>query len=125
MLSDVKDLDMKTVFLQMRELIDYLDSIGYVLMITKKSRSYKRRTIVRPELIPLEKRTYGRTNVRERRLQMGLSGRKLAEKVGVSNVIVMRMEDPTLRHKYSSMKRFADFFGCEVDDLVEKEENVE
>lgn len=102
------------------EIAAFLDSKGYSLAIIKKPRQYNRVNIAGhsnfDENLPAA--VYGNNNVRERRLAMGLTVRGLAEQMGVSNVIVYRMEKKGIMHKKISMQKFADFFGCSIDDLL-------
>ena len=38
--------------------------------------------------------------------------------LGVQRPIVARMEDDTVTHTYKSMKRFADYYGVSVEELI-------
>lgn len=102
---------------------DMLDKRGYSLEIVKKQRQYRRRTIsdLAEKGLPSDHpQYYGKTKVRELREKAGLSQYQLAVAMGVDRNIVIRMEDEAKRHTEASMQRFADFFNCTINDLLEE-----
>lgn len=101
---------------------EHLDKHGFALQIVKKPRQYNRRTVfdIAKEGFPSTHFYYGRNKVRELREKAGLSQYQLAVAMGVDRNIVIRMEDEAKRHTEASMQRFADFFNCTINDLLEE-----
>ncbi len=97
-------------------LLDYVNSKGYEIILQKKRRHYQRN-------IYMENRLYGATNVKERREALGMSRKRLGREMGISDVIVMRMENPELRHTKETMMKFANYFGVSIEDLLVDTEN--
>ena len=103
---------------QVAEIVDYFDSKGYAVLITKKSKRYAYENEIRKLDLPKEKWMFGATIIRELRESRGLTVKQLADEMGVETTVVYRIENKNIRHRYGSMKRFADYFGCDVEDLV-------
>lgn len=96
---------------------EVLGKYGCSLAIIKTPREYNRSGDggITPTSV------YGNNNVRERRLAMGMTKTQLAKAMGVRNVIVYRMEKEGCQHQRVSMEKFADFFGCTVEDLLRED----
>ena len=100
------------------EINDILEPYRLTVCIVKKPRQYRYSPY-------LAKKMFGRNNVRERREKMGLTAYQLAVLMGVDRNIVIRMEDERLTHTSVSMQKFADFFGCKIEDLLIQDETDE
>ena len=101
------------------EIENYLNERGYTLAIIKKPRKFAYAGMYDEETVLITDKTrFGATNVKERRKEAGLTVSELAKELGVDRHIVMRMEDDRRTHTYKSMKRFADYFECEIEDLL-------
>ena len=98
---------------------EYLNKRGYILAIMKKPRSHNFVKMYNQKTGLISKQTrFGATKVRDYREAAGLTITALAEDLGVDRNIVKRMERDNLTHTYDSMKRFADYFGCSVEELL-------
>ena len=103
---------------QMAELNAYYNKYGYTLVLIRTPRSSNYIRKYDPNRKIDRKTWFGATNVRERREQMRLSVYELAKEMDVDKNIVLRMENDEQRHAYCSMVRFANYFGCEIEDLL-------
>ena len=111
-----------TISSEVLDFAEYLDKRGYALQIVKKPKQYNKRNVfdIAKEGFPSTHFYYGRNKVRELREKAGLSQYQLACAMGVDRNIVIRMEDVMKRHTEETMQRFADFFGCTINDLLEE-----
>lgn len=57
-------------------------------------------------------------NLREYRLNQGISQQKLADAVGVSQQSINRYENQQIEPDIDTLIRFADYFGVSLDDLL-------
>ena len=110
----------KSILEQLADVVEYLDKRGFVLAVVKKPRNHTYMKMYDADTGYIDNNTrFGATKVREFRVNAGLTISQLAEDLGVDRNIVRRMERDNLTHTYKSMKRFADYFGCSVEDLIE------
>ena len=101
------------------ELADYLDKRGYALVVVKKPRSHNFVKLYDSKLGFISESTrFGATRCKELREKAGLRIVDVMKDLGVQRPIVTRMEDDTVTHTYKSMKRFADYYGVSVEDLI-------
>lgn len=56
-------------------------------------------------------------DIRAGYLNAGMSRRQFAQHIGVSEVVIRRIEDGAAVHP-ANAKKVADFFGCKVTDLM-------
>lgn len=57
-------------------------------------------------------------NLREYRLNRGISQQKLADAVGVSQQSINRYENQQVEPDIHTLTQFADYFGVSLDDLL-------
>ena len=101
------------------DLADYLDKRGYSLVIVKKPRSHNFVKLYNPKVGFISDNTrFGATRCKELREKAGLRIVDVMNDLGVQRPIVARMEDDTVTHTYKSMKRFADYYGVSVEELI-------
>jgi transcriptional regulator with XRE-family HTH domain len=55
--------------------------------------------------------------IAERRNRLGLSQSELAERVGINQESLSKMENGRISPKFERLQRFADALGCRVEDL--------
>ena len=104
---------------QLFEFIDFLDKHGYAFLIVKKPRQHCYTKMYNPNIKYDEQKTmYGATRCKELREERGLRICDVMKDLGVARAIVARMEDDSQVHTYKSMKRFADYYGCTVEELL-------
>ena len=96
---------------------EYLDKLGYAVVIIKKPRPNNCINMFDGKAIN-EKTWFGATNVRFMREDKGLTVYQLAKEMGVDKNLVVRIENDYQRHAYNSVKRFADYFGCSIQELL-------
>ena len=112
------DSSLQDVLRSLLVLEEYLDKRGYTIAIVKKPRAHSFRRVYDGEMPVDESVVFtGRNTVRRRREALGLSRIQLAKEMGVGHPIVDRMEDENHSHTYKTMKKFADYFGCTVEEL--------
>ena len=104
-------MDYSELYPEIEALATKLDKMGLALCIIRKPRPFHYRDI--------GVFRYGKTNVKERRKAMGVNITTLAKMMGVAPIIVSRMENPEVTHTKASMQRFADYFGCTIDELLD------
>ncbi len=101
------------------DLVEALDKRGCVLMIGKKPRSHSWVKMYNPAVKMIDPMTrFGATRVKEFRERDGLSICDLAKEMEIDSTLVRRIENDEQTHTYKSLKRFADYFGCSVEDLL-------
>ena len=108
---------------QIADLAQKLDKLGCALLIINKPKNRPHCNIknLGSEGFSLaHQKTYGKTKVRKMREDAGLSQYQLACAMGVDRNIVLRIEDENRKHTEASMQRFADFFNCTINDLLEE-----
>ena len=59
--------------------------------------------------------------IQELRINMGLTQKELAEKIGVKNYTVANWEQNRTKPSINDLKDLADFFSCSIDYLVGRE----
>lgn len=59
--------------------------------------------------------------LRRRRIQAGLNKTELANQIGIHKTYMGRLEQGLGSASPRLLRRFADFFGCEIDDLLPPE----
>ena len=104
-------MDFSELYPEIEALATKLDEKGMALCIIRKPRAYTYRDMGTSR--------FGKTNVRDRRVAMGINISTLAKMMGVAPIIVSRMENPKMTHTKSSMQRFADYFGCTIEELLD------
>lgn len=118
----MKNLD--GAILELSDVSDLLDRCGYVLMIVKKPKKNGYTYMYDPNReIIVDKTRFGATRVKELREKMGMRLVDMERDMGIDRHLIMRMENDKLRHSYESMKRFADYFGVTVEELVKKDDD--
>lgn len=117
-----KNLD--GAIIELADVSDILDRNGYVLMIVKKPKKPEYKYMYDPNReIIVDKTRFGATRVRELREKMGMRLIDMQRDMGVDRMTIARMENDKLNHTYASMKKFADYFGVTVEELVKKDDN--
>lgn len=116
--------DMKKGLDQIIEIIDYLDSKGYALLLTKKPKRYSYESEIRTHEVPKEKWLYGENIIGYLRECEGLTVKEFAKKLGVSTSLIYQVEKST-RISYNTLKKFAEYFNCTCEELVMKPKEEE
>ena len=109
-------MESKTLEELLDEVSAILDKHGLVLCIKRKTRDYNYSAEVK-------KAMYGNNNIRKRREELGLTEQQLAKEMGIDRNLVARIERKDMLHTEKSMQRFADYFGCTIEDLLVGDEN--
>lgn len=115
----METVDIDAILEQLSDVVEYLDKRGYVLAIAKKPRSHSFVRMYNPQFKRIDPMTrFGATKVKEMREASGLSVRQLAKDMEIDPTLVRRIENDQQTHTYKSLKRFADYFGCSLEDLL-------
>lgn len=100
-------------------LAEALDKRGFALVIVKKPRPHNFVKMYNPKHGFVDEQTrFGATRCKEFREKAGLRIVDVMNDLGVQRPIVTRMEDDNVTHTYKSIKRFADYYGVSVEDLL-------
>ena len=103
----------------LKDATKYLNKYGYTLAIIRIPRAHSFVRMYDPATRVIDDKTrFGKTKIKQLREEAGLSIYELAAEMGVDKTIVRRIEDSDMTHTYKSMKRFADYFGCSIEELL-------